>query len=112
MFLFFRPRISTFLNVGDTCSPMALFRRHADVLFPLMSQLCLDDATWWLLDSGASATVLAERYAKKVYGISSVGVKDGDDQFRAANRTPVRMSGKAVVGVQVLMKDSQRKIRV
>ena len=83
-----------------------LFRRHADVLFPLMSQLCLDDATWWLLDSGASATVLAERYAK-VYGISSVGVKDGDDQFRAANGTPVRMSGKAVVGVQVLMKDSQ-----
>ena len=102
----FRPRISTFLNVCDTCSPMTLFRRHADVLFPLMSQLCLDDATWWLLDSGASATVLAERYAK-VYGISSVDVKDGDDQFRAANGTPVRMSGKAVVGVQVLMKDSQ-----
>ena len=85
---------------------MALFRRHADVLFPLMSQLCLDDATWWLLDSGASATVIAERYAK-VYGISTVGVKDGDDQFRAANGTPVRMSGKAVVGVQVLMKDHQ-----
>ena len=70
----FRPMISTFLNICDTCSPiMALFRRHADVLFPLMSQLCLDDATWWLFDSGASATVIAERYAK-VYGISTVGV--------------------------------------
>ncbi len=102
----FRPMISTFLNVCDTCSPMALFRRPANVLFPLMSQLCLDDATWWLLDSGASATVIAERYAK-VYGISTVGVKDGDDQFRAANGTPVRMSGKAVVGVQVLMKNPQ-----
>ena len=56
----FRPMVSTFLNVCDTCSPMALFRRHADVLLPLMSQLCLDDATWWLLDSGASATVIAE----------------------------------------------------
>ncbi len=101
----FRSRVSTFLNVcGDTCSAMTLFRRHADVLFPLMSQLYLDDATLVLLDSGVSATVIAERYAK-VYGIAPVGVSVGDDQFRAANGTPVRMGGKAVVGVQVLMKD-------
>ena len=98
----FRVGISTFLNVCDTCSPMAVFRRHANVVFPLMSQLCLDDATWWLLDSGASATVIAERYAK-VYGVSAMCVGSGDDQFKAANGTPVRMSGRTEVDVQVLM---------
>ena len=76
----FRVGISIFLNVCDTCSPMAVFRRHANIVFPLMSQLCLDDATWWLLDSGASATVIAERYAK-VYGVSAMCAGSGDDQF-------------------------------
>ena len=98
----FRVGISRFLNVCDTCSPMAVFRRHASVVFPLMSQLCLDDATWWLLDSGASATVIAERYAK-VYGVSAMCAGSGDDQFKAANGTPVRMSGRTEVDVQVLM---------
>ena len=63
---------------------MAVFRGHANVVFPLMSQLCLDDATWRLLDSGASATVIAERYAK-VYGVSAMCAGSGDDQFIAAN---------------------------
>ena len=72
------------------------------LFFPLMSQLCLDDATWWLLDSGASATVIAERYAK-VYGVSAMCAGSGDDQFKAANGTPVRMSGRTEVDVQVLM---------
>ena len=98
----FRVGISTFLNVCDTCSPMAVFRRHASVVFPLMSQLCLDDSTWWLLDSGASATVIAERYAQ-VYGVSAMCAGSGDDQFKAANGTPVRMSGRTEVDVQVLM---------
>ena len=29
----FRVGVSTFLNVCDTCSPMAVFRRHASVVF-------------------------------------------------------------------------------
>ena len=54
------------------------------------------------LDSGASATVIAERYAK-VYGVSAMCAGSGDDQFKAANGTPVRMSGRTEVDVQVLM---------
>ena len=103
----FRVGVSTFLNVFDTCSPMAVLRRHMNVVFPLMSQLCLDDATWWLLDSGASTTVIAERYAK-VYGISAMCTGNGDDQFKAANGTPVRMRGRAEVDVQVLMQNPQQ----
>ena len=73
-------------------SKFSQFVRYSSVVMPLLSQMSMDDSSWWLLDSGASATVLAERFA------TSYGVK-------AANGTAVKMSGKAEVGVRVVMVD-------
>ena len=71
---------------------------------PLLSQMSMDDSSWWLLDSGASATVLAERFAT-CYGVSKKLGNHHGDQFKAANGTAVNMSGKAEVGVKVVMVD-------
>ena len=46
----------------------------------------MDDATWWLLDSGASITILAERYAK-FCGIDCKDLLQEDSLYRAANKT-------------------------
>ena len=71
---------------------------------PLLSQMSMDDSSWWLLDSGASATVLAEGFAT-CYGVSKKSGGHHGDQFKAANGTAVNMSGKAEVGVKVVMVD-------
>ena len=101
----FRTRVATFLNDHDTCSHFSQFVRYSSVVMPLLSQMSMDDSSWWLLDSGASATVLAERFAT-CYGIpkKSVGHNNGD-QFKAANGTAVNMSGRAEVGVKVVTVD-------
>ena len=62
----------------------------------------MDDSTWWLLDSGASTTVLAERFAK-FYGVDTRDLPQDASQYRAANGTEVKMKGRASVGVNVLM---------
>ena len=99
----FQISISTFLLCPrDTVSEMSQLRRYGQFLWPLLSQLSMDDATWWLLDSGASTTVLAERYAK-LYGIDCKDLPQDDSMYRAANGIEVKMKGKAVVGVNVFM---------
>ena len=102
----FRTQVSTFLNDDcDSCSKFACLNRFSGILWPLLSQLSVDDASWWLLDSGASATVLAQRFAH-LYGCSKTDVRDLDgSKFRAANGSIVRMTGKAQVGVKVVMLD-------
>ena len=92
--------MSTCLNCqSETCSPFLQLVKCFPIIHPLLSQLSLDDSSWWLLDSGASVTVLSERYAS-VYGVE--GFKKTDQHgshFRAANGTPVSMLGRAEVGV-------------
>ena len=101
----FKTRCSTFLNHPETCSPFSQFVRYSSVVMPLLSQMSMDDASWWLLDSGASATVLAERFAK-CYGVpKEFSDNYHGDQFKAANGTAVNMKGKAEVGVKIVMVD-------
>ena len=60
------------------------------------------DAEWWLLDSGASVTVLSDHNAAH-YGVdlSSVQVtgETEDRQYAAANGSPVTMVGRCRVDV-------------
>ena len=53
--------------------------------FPLLSKISTmdDDGQWWLLDSGASSTVMASRFVE-VYGVKVKQQRDGS-KFRAAN---------------------------
>ena len=100
---YFRFSASSFLTCPrDTVSQMFQLRRYGPVLWPLLSELSIDDSTWWLLDSGASTTVLAERFAK-LYGVSTHDLPQDASQYRAANGTEVKMKGRASVGVNVLM---------
>ena len=100
----FRTKVDTFLNDCETCSKFSQFVRYSSVVMPLLSQMSMDDSSWWLLDSGASATVLAERFAT-CYGVPRNSGCHQGDQFKAANGTTVKMSGKAEVGVKVVMID-------
>eukprot|EP00435_Cladocopium_sp_Y103_P073190 s393_g42.t1 len=52
---------STFLNVQDTISHACQLHKFSPVLHPLLSELMMgnDSQHWWLLDSGAAATVMA-----------------------------------------------------
>ena len=100
----FKTKVATFLNDRETCSHFSQFVRYSSVVMPLLSQMSMDDSSWWLLDSGASATVLAERFAT-CYGVSKKLGNHHGDQFKAANGTAVNMSGKAEVGVKVVMVD-------
>ena len=100
----FKAKFGTFLNDCDTCSKFSQFVRYSSVVMPLLSQMSMDDSSWWLLDSGASATVLAERFATS-YGVPRNSGGHQGDQFKAANGTAVKMSGKAEVGVRVVMVD-------
>jgi len=99
-----KTKFGTFLNDCDTCSKFSQFVRYSSVVMPLLSQMSMDDSSWWLLDSGASATVLAERFATS-YGVPRNSGGHQGDQFKAANGTAVKMSGKAEVGVRVVMVD-------
>ena len=100
----FKTKFGTFLNDCDTCSKFSQFVRYSSVVMPLLSQMSMDDSSWWLLDSGASATVLAERFATS-YGVPRNSGGHQGHQFKAANGTAVKMSGKAEVGVRVVMVD-------
>ena len=100
----FRTKVATFLNDRETCSHFTQFLRYSSVVMPLLSQMSMDDSSWWLLDSGASATVLAERFAT-CYGVSKKSGGHNGDQFKAANSAAVNMSGRAEVGVKVVMVD-------
>ena len=47
---------------------------------PLLSEMLNDDSTWWLLDSGASATVLSESSLKE-FGVVSVNGSPDSDRY-------------------------------
>ena len=73
-------------------------------LDPLLSQVAdQHDASWWLLDSGASTTVLAENSVSAFSAAISPEVVEG---FSAANGSQVQMKGRAEVGVHMFMSTS------
>ena len=59
-----RTRLSTFPNVDDTISQDQHFVQFFPFLQPLLSEMHVneDDGTWWLLDSGASTTVMSAKH--------------------------------------------------
>ena len=71
-------------------------------LRPLLSQVADNtDASWWLLDSGASTSVLAESNLPAFRSV--LQDSEGLGGYRAANGSSVNMSGTAEIGVQMHM---------
>ena len=59
------------------------------------------DASWWLLDSGASTNVLAESNLAAFRSVLQNSDKLGG--YRAANGSSAEMAGTAEIGVQMHM---------
>ena len=71
-------------------------------LRPLLSQVADNtDASWWLLDSGASTSVLAESNLSAFRSVLQDSEELGG--YKAANGSSVNMSGTAEIGVQMHM---------
>ena len=71
-------------------------------LRPLLSQVADNtDASWWLLDSGASTSVLAESNLSAFRSV--LKDSEGLGSYKAANGSSVNMSGTAEIGVQMHM---------
>ena len=71
-------------------------------LRPLLSQVADNtDASWWLLDSGASTSVLAESNLSAFRSV--LQDSEGLGGYRAANQSSVNMSGTTEIGVQMHM---------
>ena len=87
------------------CAVATQLERNLPVLQPLLSQMAEQtDASWWLLDSGASMTVLSET-CLHAFGVQ-VETNNTLGNFRAANGSDVSMLGSAKVGVHMYMSDS------
>ena len=81
--------VDIFLNHDSELSHVAECRRYAPLFSPLLSELGLtDDCTWWLLDSGASVTVLSKSNFVS-YSAEWSGDDVGLDRFSAANGSSV-----------------------
>ena len=86
-------------DTHDTVSQMQQLGRFW--IFPLLSEISAadDDGQWWLLDSGASSTVMASRFVE-VYGGKLKQQSDGS-KFRAANGSAVNICGETEVVAMV-----------
>ena len=75
------------------------------LLLPLLAQLCWDveSPSWWLLDSGAAVSVLAEANLKHYKVLEWLPV---EDQFSAANGSAVQMVSKARIELALPVKSS------
>ena len=100
-----RTNVPTFLNGPDvqSVSKAAVFESVFDVVSPLLTEISMtdDSSMWRLLDSGASATVMASRFAD-MYGLNLSQHKAGD-VFKAANGSNVDMLGETQVVAKVRM---------
>ena len=75
---------------------------YFEFLRPLLSQVADNtDASWWLLDSGASTSVLAESNLSAFRSV--LQDSEGLGGYKAANGSSVNMSGTAEIGVQMHM---------
>ena len=108
----FVSHVDTFLNHESEMSHGAECQRYAQLFAPLLSELGLaDDCTCWLLDSGASVTVLSKS-SFVVYAAEWSGDDFGLDRFSAANGSSVNMHGKANVSVFMCLWDRAKDVDV
>ena len=100
-----RTGVSTFLNVEDTVSHDQQFTQFFPFLRPLLSEMYVneDDGSWWLLDSGASTTVMSSKHLG-LYKAQCEETYDGS-LYRAANGATVDMHGQAEVCAWVALHD-------
>ena len=104
----FSTKVSTFLDEPEqTCSKDAQWRDWAPLLVLLLSEMLNDDSIWWLLDSGASATVLSESSLKE-FGVVSVNGSPDSDRYRAANGSAVTMRGVTELSVWMLLSNKSQ----
>ena len=92
--------VSTFLNVQETVSHACQLHKFSPVVHPLLSEIMMGNESqhWWLLDSGAAATVMATA-SRATYGAWVTGAQNA--RFRAANGSKVSIDGSASVSVWV-----------
>ena len=93
---------SRWFGAQDEISVEHHLERQLPLVQPLLAQLSdMADCSWWLLDSGASTSVLAET------SLSAFGSLIMDElpaeQFRAANGSQVHMSGSTEIAVHMYM---------
>ena len=94
-----------FFNSKDEVSVERQLEPFAWGLEPLLSQVAEQtDSSWWLLDSGASTSVLAQ---SSVSAFNAAIAKENQSGFLAANVSAVQMSGSTEIGVHMFMSDSQ-----
>ena len=105
----FKPAVSTFLDLPatETCSLSQRLSVWSPLVAPLLSQMTYEDASWWLLDSGASATVLAES-CMRAFGIDEP-LDVGMPNFKTANGGDVGMRGIASLQVSMLVSEKGNK---
>ena len=91
---------STFLSMEDTISHACDLHRYSPVLHPLLSEIMMGNESqhWWLLDSGAAATVMATA-SRATY--SAWVPNSQNDRFRAAIGGKVNIDGSTTVTVWV-----------
>ena len=101
--------VSTFLNTpwNETVSLSSEARRWMPSLGPLLSEVIHEDSTWWLLDSGASATVLAQSCCD-AYGVNVPSSCMDQSKYRAANGSPVEITGQAEFSVWMFLRSEQQ----
>ena len=107
-----RTSVSTFLeDTHDTVSQMQQLGRFWSQIFPPLSEISAadDDGQWWLLDSGASSTVMASRFVE-VYG-GKLKPQSDANRFRAANGSAVNMCGETEVVAMVSMFSEEKGAR-
>ena len=105
----FKPAVSTFLDLpaNDTCSLSQRLSVWSPLVAPLLSHMTYEDASWWLLDSGASATVLAES-CMRAFGIDEP-LDVGMPNFKTANGGDVGMRGIASLQVSMLVSEKGKQ---
>ena len=105
----FKPAVSTFLDLPatETCSLSQRLSVWSPLVAPLLSQMTYEDASWWLLDSGASATVLAES-CMRAFGIDEP-LDVGMPNFKTANGGDVGMRGIASLQVSMLVSEKGKQ---
>ena len=79
-----------FFDVENVSESNVEFSTMCDAL--MVSQVATDDSwSWWLLDSGASVTVMSAQYETQ-YTFSELGEVTQKGGFAAANGSPVKMT--------------------
>ena len=101
-----RTRLDVGFDVSDTVCNCRVVSQAFSSLCPILAELSFaQDPTWWLIDSGAAVTVVAESNFHHFQ--TSVQSSAESDRFRAANGSKVSMKGVAEISLGFALMDPQ-----